>query len=248
MPFQLERIEKDGFTKLVTDLLPVEEKKSEATSPDTTADHSNTPPAQTSDQPSFPPVAPEVPNIGTPPSPPLDIPKPNVSPSTVPPPTAPKTEEPAKVTPIIPERLQLERWEQTAVQMCHPLFRTPRAVKRLANTYCLIRSGVDAAGWKQFIGSASTPAAEYRTPLLMLAVAAAYPGLARQWFDGLENASGWSPLPETVRPGNERGVTEEQADWHSLAAALVTMNAKEFAPLDREQVKKWLPRVKRYSF
>ena len=252
VPFQLEPIEEVGFKKLVADLLPIEKKQP-------TGEQKK--PASKVDDPANQNLPPKIPDTASNPSPagqtsisstisPLSS-QIAAEPQTIAPASIPPTESatkkvgPVEQRKVDPERLQLEEWERAAIQLCYPLFRTPRAVKRLANTYCLIRSGVEAAGWEQFIGSAASPVAEYRTPLLMLAVAAAYPGLARQWFAGLENASGWIPLPTVMKPANERG---EQADWDSLPAALVTMNAKEFAPLDRERVKKWLPRVKRYSF
>jgi hypothetical protein len=139
-------------------------------------------------------------------------------------------------------------WEQSAVKLCHPLFRTPRAVKRLANTYCLIRAGVEAKDWTSFVGSSVIQNAGYRTPLLMLAVAAAYPGLAKRWLDGLVANGGWYHKNDSKQPIEPTPKQLESGDWENLAASLKLMDADNFAPFSIQQVEYWLPRVKRYSF
>lgn len=243
VPFQLEPIEKDGFTKLVTDLLPIAEKKPAQPDAAKKPDGQAPPPVQPPNPPPGGLVTPAASNIGTPPaSTPGTPPPPSDAPLNPPPPPAPKPEVPAKPALIIPERLQLESWEQLAVQDCHPLFRTPRAVKRLANTYCLIRSGVDSERWNNFIGAATNPVAEYRTPLLMLAVAAAYPGLARQWFDGLLENKSWMPV------GSQAPTADGNAEWQNLGGALTLLAADKFAPFKEAQVEYWVPKVKRFSF
>ena len=149
-----------------------------------------------------------------------------------------------------PERLRLERWEQDAIKLCHPLFRTPRAVKRLANTYCLIRTGVSTQDWRSFIGNADRPHAEYRTPLLMLAVSAAYPGLAALWFEKLKTGTDWlaGAGGKASPSSDEKPDAAGKDEWRSLESALRAMDADSFAPFDKEKVSAWLPRVKRYSF
>jgi len=140
----------------------------------------------------------------------------------------------------VAERLQLKEWERAAIEQCYRLFRTPRAVKRLANTYCLIRTGV-TEGWGSFIGTEKNPIGGYRAPLLMLAVAAGYPALARQWFDGLASSSSWIPSKRQTE-------NSENKQWESLVDALDKMKANEFAPFDQERVRKWVTEVRRYAF
>jgi tetratricopeptide (TPR) repeat protein len=161
---------------------------------------------------------------------------------------------PAKGTavtpPPSPERLRLESWEVSAVMLCHSLFRTPRAVKRLANTYCLIRVGVEANEWEAFLGTAEKPGS-HRIPLLMLSVSAAFPSIARLWLDAL--ASGlikeWRPneieLPYVV--GNEATATAK-AEWDELRIGLNQMKAAEFATPVPSEISFWVPKVERYSF
>ena len=67
------------------------------------------------------------------------------------------------------------------VQRFQLLFQTPRAVKRLANTYSLIRVGVAQNEWDNYVGH-NNEQATYRVPLLLLAVTSAFPALARPWL------------------------------------------------------------------
>ena len=78
----------------------------------------------------------------------------------------------------------------------------------------------------------------------MLAVAAAYPGLASRWLDGLVRAQAWAP-PMVTDSTNE---SSEPEGWHDLARALESMKAGDFARFDEKQVKWWIPKVRRYSF
>ena len=139
---------------------------------------------------------------------------------------------------IIPERMLMEEWEVAAMQKCYPLFQTPRAVKRLANTYCLIRVGIEGENWEKFIGNSSNLDGEYRIPMLMLAVAAAFPALAQKWFNYLDDASGWLPAKKDAKG----------TDFEKLALVLDEMGVNQFAPFDRERVRYWLKRVERYAF
>lgn len=249
VPFQLERIDKDGFAKLIGDLLPVTSRKSQAVDITNAGNIGPTPP---NTPPALAPAAnPRSGAGGVANSPATVLPAQTVGGPATPTPATPNpvavaaTPSPgaASVPPVIPERLQLEDWERTAIQSCHPLFRTPRSVKRLANTYCLIRTGVEAKDWKAFIGSSAVTNAQYRLPLLLLAVAAAYPGLARDWFDSLISSGGWSK----AAAGMVRD-PKEDSDWNRLATALKAMNAETFASFDPAQVNEWLPKVKRFSF
>jgi hypothetical protein len=144
-----------------------------------------------------------------------------------------------------PERLQLEAWEKAAINRCYPLFRTPRAVKRLVNTYCLIRVGVDENAWQDFLGSEKSPEAEYRIPLLMMAVAAAYPGFASQWLRNVVAEKGWMPAVEVGADGKG---SHAQSEWNQLTEKIREINASEFAPFDDATVRKWCPMVRRYFF
>lgn len=91
----------------------------------------------------------------------------------------PKPEPPP--APPAPERLVLTQDEIDDVQRFQLLFQTRRAVKRLANTYSLIRVGVAQNEWDNYLGH-NNEQATYRVPLLLLAVTSAFPALTRPWL------------------------------------------------------------------
>ena len=167
----------------------------------------------------------------------------------------PSTEPlPAPVQPRIvrsdPQRLMLTQNEVDDVQTFQLLFQTPRAVKRLANTYSLIRVGVDRKQWPTYLGSKNS-APEYRVPLLLLAVSAAFPSLARPWLLWLRETppTRWQ-LEETdvdVLAGRYSDITDRQ-DWERLRASLNLMELEGWPAPDKQTLAEWVPRVARYSF
>lgn len=248
VPFQLQPLEEGGFGNLVTELLPVRSAGSGMKKEQRTAARAkvelNLPPEsepnqQTNEFSGASGTRAQRDTGALNSSEPSDaIEAPGTTGTTTTGAIKPRGVTPRETTATIaPERLELEEWEQEAVKKCHPLFRTPRAVKRLANTYCLIRTGVEESAWEGFLGSAARPEAEYRTPLLMLAVAAAYPGLAGRWLDTLRHADQWF----TTDPNASDG-------WVDLMTALNSMDAAKFASFDKKLVERWIPKVKRYSF
>ncbi len=248
VPFQLRPLEEKGFGALIAQLLPVAPSKNDSSldsgpaatstlkaSPANLVAASPPPPAAQAPFPQeTPPRAPA--------SPPGAAAVPPVEPISR---NIPTPETPA---PVAPERLLLGSLEQAAVMRCHPLFRTPRAVKRLANTYCLIRVGVEGSEWPQFLGSAGA-LGEYRTPLLMLAVAAAYPALAQKWLDAVVVKGTWTPeFADAPGLGIAGGNPRPSPAWNDLIAAVVQMRVEEFAPFDKSVVQRWASRVKRFTF
>ncbi|MGB6691856.1 MAG: DUF2235 domain-containing protein [Terracidiphilus sp.] len=255
VPFQIQTIEKEGFEKLVLQLLHTNlaesgvgsGKSALAPAPGVLAAASLNPTADAG------PAAEQKAEAVTPaPEPERSMETTTPSPGITAPSLDATTSAPAKppeAVQVAPERLRLEEWEQEAVNKCYPLFRTPRAVKRLINTYSLIRVGVDATQWRQFLGSKAQPKAEYRTPLLMMAVAAACPGLAVQWLQLVVENEAWVVAAAEARTGSNHGRTNNvQRQWDQLNAAMTQMNANEFAPFDKALVLKWAPKVRRYVF
>ncbi|MBE7496855.1 MAG: hypothetical protein HS117_18085 [Verrucomicrobiaceae bacterium] len=246
VPFQLQPIERDGFDRLVDELLPVDWHKPKAEAPASVNVAALANPAPTSTMQSggaaASPTASSATAATTPQSNAGAAQQPEIrsevheasQATTV---ADPKPPEPK---PVIPMRLKLEYREHRDLKSCQPLFRTPRAVKRLANTYCLIRTGVEEIYWDMFIGAGSwaDDLPEYRYPLLMLAVAAAYPALAREhWFGRVIELKTWTPQISSPHP-----------DWDALMKALAEIEAEKFAPFDEGKIQYWLPLVKRYSF
>ncbi|HYF36991.1 MAG TPA: P-loop NTPase fold protein [Prosthecobacter sp.] len=164
--------------------------------------------------------------------------------------------ETAKVDEALAEqRLLLKAKERADVKRFLPLFSTPRAVKRMSNTYALIRVGVDAGSWETFIGPGET-AGEYRVPMLMLAVASGFPSLAGSWLQWLqETAPGrWMLGDAEIADLTARyGHAGDEEEWRRLGRALDQMMQDAHWPPQwpsptRDRLKTWVPAVARYSF
>ena len=149
-----------------------------------------------------------------------------------------------------PQRLALTTKEVSDVQVFQPLFQTPRAVKRLANTYSLIRVGVDEADWIDYLGPEQMPG-NYRVPMLLLAVTSAFPSLARPWLLWLreEPRTQWQFTKEDIASLTAKHAdTTDSADWNLLARGLELLSLQGWPAHDHNSLAKWVPRVARYSF
>ena len=240
VPFNLQAMEKTGFNTLVALLFPSPKAPVEDTPPaptPSTATGSTIPPTASTPAPESKvtteePAAPE----------PSRAAEPVAS-------AAMSTEQP-KPPPPDPQRLALTKKEVTDVQRFQPLFQTPRALKRLANTYCLIRVGVDEKDWSEYLGPDETPGA-YRIPMLLLAVTSAFPALARPWLLWLRETTTprWQLTNKDIAALTAKyWDTTDGADWNRLAHCLNELNLKDWLPPEAKPLEKWVPRVARYSF
>ena len=135
----------------------------------------------------------------------------------------------------------LHRWERDSLKEYHPLIRTPRAVTRLLNTYRLVRAGVPAEEWDSFRGDEGGRR-EFRVAMLLLAVAAGYPAVARQWFELLRNLDSVTP-PLTIQFPEASQVELKQF------TNLYDENLRKVrVPLTKDLLVKWLDRVERFTF
>jgi KAP-like P-loop domain-containing protein len=156
----------------------------------------------------------------------------------------------SKPIPPDPQRLVLSASEVKDIERFQLLFQTPRAVKRLANTYCLIRVGVAQDEWADYLGlNSSSPS--YRVPLLLLAVTSAFPSLARAWLLWLRETppTHWqldAAEVEALASGNRD--TTDGADWEKLQQCLNRLDLEGWMPPDQQLLAEWVPRVARYSF
>jgi hypothetical protein len=92
--------------------------------------------------------------------------------------------------------VQLEDWDVTHMNRCAALIQTPRGVKRFVNTYRLVRAGLDRTLWDDFRAN-DGGGSQCGITLLLLAVAAGYPSIARAWFAALRRAGGATWLVAT---------------------------------------------------
>lgn len=151
---------------------------------------------------------------------------------------------------VDPERLVLTKGEIDDVQRFYVLFQTPRAVKRLANTYSLIRVGVNEQEWSDYLGF-NNPSPAYRVPLLLLAVGSAFPSLARPWLLWLRATppARWQLEDKDLDSlATSNSDTTDRADWEKLHRCLKTVDLKGWPPPDPKMLETWVPRVARYSF
>ena len=237
VPFHLPRMDADGFGKLIWNLsAPQSDRQEPIKKPEDTT----TPvaPEQT--------TAPDLPADVTPP--PAPTPAPGI-PAPVP--------VPVKPTPVLVGSVPLQQWERKALKRYHALISTPRAAIRLLNTYRLVRAGLTDEQWTRFRSDGNRPG-ESEIAMLLLAVAAGYPSIVRNWFAALHRAGGttWEigPKDELSKDGRwpdlkaaldrfdkQTGVSEEEKNGRQSWLPKLPMPEKNEKPV----LHRWLPRVER---
>jgi hypothetical protein len=96
------------------------------------------------------------------------------------------------------ERIHLTRTEVEFAQQLGALISSPRAAKRLMNTYRLIRATQHVDSRSRFLGGPDR-AGEYQAVLTLLAVAAGYPAMADRLLVALQGENDIRSWPEFVR-------------------------------------------------
>lgn len=166
--------------------------------------------------------------------------------------------------------LPLTPSEVRFAQRLGSLVSTPRAAKRLMNTYRLLRA-TQNFGSSSFLGSEKTPG-ECQVVLTLLAVAAGYPALSDRFFVALENdglsespEASWAGFVDSLRPGGKgraagsnvpddlfadpemaRG-SASAAEWTNMAEALGAAT-RDNPVTDIEVYRRWGRTVSRFSF
>jgi KAP family P-loop domain len=135
----------------------------------------------------------------------------------------------------------LNDWERNALKEYHSLIPTPRGATRFLNTYRLVRAGVAATGWDQFRGDDGGHG-EFRLPMLMLAIAAGQPSVAREWFKIIQQHA-IGPLPSL-----EDLPEKNAAAWHELRRFYAALGSQMRVPLTQDLVMDWIGRVERFTF
>jgi hypothetical protein len=134
----------------------------------------------------------------------------------------------------------LAPWERDALQQYSALIQTPRGAKRFLNTYRLVRAGLTSSEWDSFRELPGGPK-EFRIAMLMLAVSAGQPSVAREWFLRIRVLGPDQPLCD-AQPGDNPGTwTAFCTYYHKIR----TDPAAQFTPA---QLEKWLARVERFTF
>jgi hypothetical protein len=146
------------------------------------------------------------------------------------------------------------------------LIPTPRAAKRIANTYRLLRASLDDTGMKRFL-PAPDGKGEYRVVALLLGVIVGFPNQASVLFQALfetDEASWWDfveHLPSadekgsddvsaegTGRRDNGEPLPDENNSWTQLGESLYAFQAEGTIPEVLDLYPFWAGPTARYSF
>jgi hypothetical protein len=138
----------------------------------------------------------------------------------------------------------LHDWERNALKKHHAIISTPRGATRLLNTYRLVRAGVPKDEWKFFCGD-QEKTGEFRVVMLLLAVSAGRPSVARNWFSRIAKMriSRSDDLPTATE--SEVGVLTE---WETFVADFDQTIADLNPQPKPDRLEKWFRRVERYTF
>jgi hypothetical protein len=144
---------------------------------------------------------------------------------------------------LMPGSLDVSREEVEFMKRLGPLFATPRAAKRLAHVYRLVRV---SAG-----GARLADPEDYEPVLLLLAVSIAYPGLAGDLFQAVRESasSSFSKFLETLPPAADPPRSAgETAQWDRLLRSLTAIGDTGAPDRDLQSFIQWLPIVAEFSF
>ncbi len=144
----------------------------------------------------------------------------------------------------------LERWERDALKKYHKLIRTPRGTIRLLNTYRLVRAGIPKEeGDTTFCGD-TKESGEFRLAMLLLALAAGHPAIARKYFNILkeESKNPTELLASDDVPLSLKDVPPSKKAWSEFIAVYNETCREIKTPLTNDLLKKWIDRVERFTF
>jgi KAP-like P-loop domain-containing protein len=163
-----------------------------------------------------------------------------------------------------PEPLRLKECERTFMWRFQPLIPSPRAAKRFANIYRLVRVSVNLPELDSFVRD--DEGGEYQVVQLLLAIQTGYPEQAMRiigdliehkpknsWrdfvrtYDSEANPSNQSGTGETTAPSRAT-VNLEAQTWREFLERLDRVSPDVFANKSCDEFAKWGPRVARYSF
>ncbi|WIV54172.1 P-loop NTPase fold protein [Amycolatopsis nalaikhensis] len=159
------------------------------------------------------------------------------------------------------ERIGLTKPEVEFAQGLGALVNSPRAAKRLMNTYRLIRSTRHVGPRSRFLGGDGRPG-EFQAVLTLLAAVAGYPMLANFLLPALQQAAdvrSWAEFVRRLAPataGEEPGElfptgllagSPEFAEWTRLHGALEASRQRGMLD-DLESYRRWGPVIARFGF
>ena len=144
---------------------------------------------------------------------------------------------------LTPATLHVTEAELQSMKLLAPLIRTPRATKRLVNTYRLARASLAPEELDVFVGSEHR-IGEHRAALVLLGVLIGFPTKAEDLFQELLD----EPLVTQTWLKFVEEFGTRQSDRDQVVTALTRATFALAAPRSLKPYSTWAPRVGRYSF
>jgi hypothetical protein len=141
--------------------------------------------------------------------------------------------------------LRLSQHEIDFMARLGAMLHTPRAVKRLANLYRLIRVSIPDADSEEFTGTQA--GGPYQVIQILLAILAGQPAAAQPIFTELMSAAPGSDILQVLGKAAADDFPEASA-CRSISAALNSITAETAVMTTIEEYQRWCPVVARYSF
>jgi len=155
-----------------------------------------------------------------------------------------QTEEPGtRIRDLRPRRLQLSQAEIEFMAGLGSVMPTPRAAKRFANLYRLVRIGILDADLADFIGSEA--GGPYQVVQILLAVLVASPATAQRIFREIKAAPDGSDIL-TVFAGASEFTGGDFCDRIRMELARISGDIPLLTGI--EEFRRWCPTLARYSF
>jgi hypothetical protein len=142
------------------------------------------------------------------------------------------------------EHVEINSKEQKSIRNLAPhLGNSPRRIKRYANTYRLMKSGLTIQEARQF--SDSNGSDDYRLLLVFLAIITGAPSLAPQVFSKAFALRAEFDIDALIK---QSGLLDPSADPFETKNAKGALELLRGIPITRDKIETWIPRVMRYAF
>lgn len=152
---------------------------------------------------------------------------------------------PRREVQLRPRSLEISRDEVAYLASLGELVPSPRAGKRLINSYRLLRAPLGDAELDAFEESDG----EYRVVACLLAIMTGFPTIASRVFGAIlaePDATLWADLSSRLR--SHAPADDGAGQWARLGVALPSLDRRFGAVQSIEPFRRWIPRVARYSF
>ena len=144
-----------------------------------------------------------------------------------------------------PPSLWLSHAEVEFMTRLGTLTPSPRAAKRMANLYRLVRISIREEELAGFLGDAN--GGPYRVVQVLIAILTGAPGIAYELFQRISGTGGAGTLLEALEPHHAR--SREDGDiMADISIKLKRLSDETGLPLEISEYRSWCPELARYSF